>query len=555
MKTSSHVIAFGIAVFAVALLWATWSAATGAAQTPALSRPEQALINDLVLANRMLASEEFGFLDAFGHVSVRSRSNPSHYYIARSASPGIVTANDVIENGLDSKPVSGERNDQCQERFIDGEIYKARSDVKAIVYSHTPELAAFGVSSVPLLQNIGLPIIPRSGDNTMPIFDIRAFNNGRSGMVSTPALGHSLSVSLGDRPAILLLGHGAVIAGPSIYNLITNAYSLRRAAQIQQQLIAMGGQWDSNPMRVAPNATALGASALPVVPTGTGGGSGLGDRAWEYWKQIVTPQITSPNNLPRADNAVPHAAAPDQALIDDLVYANRILSHRVLGILDALGHVSVRNSRNPNHYFISRYVSAAFVTASDIIENDLDSNPVAGLRSDQYQEVYMHGEIYKARPDVMAILHAHTQEIVPFTASSVTLRPVIYEGTFIGKGLPIHDIRKFDLRETLIRTRELGRSVAIVLADRPAVLLKGHGFALTDPSLHGLVVRAYQLRLNAKIQQEAIALGGKVTYLDQPEEAPLAVQAAVPPGSDSGAGGDRTWEYAWNYWKQLLAAK
>ncbi len=537
MKRPSRLLAFCIATFAVALVWTTWSDQTMVAQSPARSRPEKALIDDLVLANRILASEESGFLDAFGSVRVRSRSNPSHYYMARSVSPGLVTANDIIESDLDGKPVSGEGSGLDEERFIHGEIYKARSDVMGVVHSHTLELAAFGVSSLPL----------RVGDNTVPIFDIRTFNNGRGGAIGTAALGRSLAQSLGNRNAILLRGDGAVVAAPSIYDLVGSANRLRTNAKLQQQLIALGGQWDSNPQRVAPNLPPPATAMRLMVPTGTGGGTGP-ERVWEYWKQVVTPLITGPNKLPRANHPAQQADGPDHALIDELVCANRILSHKELGILGAYGHVSVRNPRNPNHYFISRYVSAAFVTADDIIENDLDSKPVAGPRTDQYQEIYMHGEIYKARPDVMAIVHAHTQEVVAFTGSSVTLRPVINGGTFIGEGLPMHDIRKFDPREILINTPELGHSVATVLANKPAVLLKGHGFALTGSSLHDVVVRAYQLRMNAKIQQEAIALGGRVTYLDQSKESPSSVQPAVPRVSGSDVPDDR----AWKYWKQLV---
>jgi ribulose-5-phosphate 4-epimerase/fuculose-1-phosphate aldolase len=539
LETVSRLMAFSIAIFAVVAVWITWPYPTMVAQSQSPSRPEGALVNELVLANRMLASEESGFLDAFGSVSVRSRSNPSHFYMAHSASPGLVTANDIIESDLDSKPVSGEESGLDEERFIHGEIYKARSDVMAVVHSHTLELAAFGVSSVPL----------RVGDNTVPIFDIRTFNNGRGGTISTPALGRSMAQSLGNRNAILLRGGGTVVVASSIYDLVGSANRLRANAKLQQQLIALGGQWDSNPQRVAPNLSPPATAMRLMVPTGTGGGTGP-ERVWEYWKQVVTPLLTGPNQLPRANRATPQADDPHHAIIDELACANRILSHKELGILGAYGHVSVRNPRNPNHYFISRYVSAAFVTADDIIENDLDSKPIAGSRTDQYQEIYMHGEIYKARPDVMAIVHAHTQEVVAFTESSVTLRPVINRGMFIGERLPIHDIRKFDPREILINTPELGRSVATVLANQPAVLLKGHGFALTGSSLHDVVVRAYQLRMNAKIQQQAIALGGTVTYLDQSEEAP-SVQPAVPRVSGSDVRDDRAWEY----WKQLSVAK
>jgi len=507
-------------------LWRNSPADTAAAQTP--SRPEQGLIDDLVLANRMLASQELGFVDAYGHVSVRSRNNPSHFLISRYVSPGIVTAGDIIENDLDSNPIGGARSDQYQERFLHGEIYKARPDVMAIVHSHTPELVAFSVSSVPL----------RNGDSVVPIFDIRKVNDGRSGIITTPALGQSFAKSLGGSPAILLLGHGAVVVGPSIYNAVSSAGSLRTAARIQQQLISMGGSWDSNPRRVTapPNTPQRAAAPQPaaaVVPTGAGGGAG-GDRGWEYWKQLVTPDIAGPDRIPRTGPAAPPAASTE---VGDLVLANRMLASRELGILDAFGHVSVRSAANPGHYFISRFVSAGVVKASDIIENDLDSKPVAGPRSDEYQEVYIHGEIYKARPDVMAVLHAHTPEILAFTESSVALRPVVNGGTFVGGGLPLHDIRKFDLRETLIRTPALGRSVAMVLGSRPGVLLRGHGIALTDASLRGLVVRAYNLRMNARIEQQAIALGGKVTYLDDPQDAP------APAGA---------YNRGWEYWKQIV---
>ena len=276
----------------------------------------------------------------------------------------------------------------------------------SIVHSHTPELVAFGVSSVRL----------RSGDEEVPVYDIRKFNNGRSGILDTPALARSMAQTLGKNNAVLLLGHGAVITGSSVLNVVSSSNSLRSAAQLQQQLILMGGSFDANPRRVAPNAPPAPPRAA-VVPTGTGGGAG-GDRAWEYWKQLVTPLITGPNKLPRADTSRA-GTSPDQETINNLVIANRLLASSELGILGPTGHVSVRSPRNPNHYFISRYVSAGVVKASDIIENDLDSKPVAGPRSDEYQEVYMHGEIFKARPDVMAVLHSHTQELVAFTDSSV----------------------------------------------------------------------------------------------------------------------------------------
>ena len=153
----------------------------------------------------------------------------------------------------------------------------------------------------------------------------------------------------------------------------------------------------------------------------------------------------------------------------------------------------------------------------------------------------MHGEIYKARPDVMAVLHSHTAEFVAFADSSVALRPVVNGGVFIGDGFPMHDIRKFDPRESIIRTPELGRTVASALGKKPAVLLKGHGIALTGSSLQDLVSRAYNLSLNAMIQQQAIALGGKITYLDEQPPAAAAASAPANGGYNSGISARKWW--------------
>ncbi len=514
------------------------------AQSPA--HPEQALVEELVLANRMLASGELAVLDAFGHVSVRSRTNPDHFYISRYVSPGIVAMGDIIENDLDSKPVAGPRSDEYQEVYIHGEIYKARPDVMAVMHSHTPELVAFSVSSVPL----------RTGDTPVPIWDSRKFNNGRSSGVNNPASGKAVAETLGSNGAVLLLGHGVVVASGSIYNLVSSANGLRSTARLHQTMIAMGGSWDPNPRRATVQAATPPPAPTPAepAPSGTGGGRG-GDRAWEYWKQLVLRETGG--SVPATTPPGPAApASPGDAIKQDLALASRMLASPELGILDAFGHVSVRNPNDPSHYFIPRYVSAGVVTAADIIENDLDSKAVGAPRNDQFQEIYMHGEIYKARPDVMAVLHAHTPEIVAFTQSSVKLRPVMNGGTFIGDGLPMFDIRKFDPRETIITSPALGRGVAEVMGSKPAVLLTGHGVALTDISLYALISRAYNLRMNAKIQQQAIALRGQISYLDgQPaaQTGPVVQQAPLVPTGDGGGptGSDRAWEY----WKRIISLK
>ncbi len=230
--------------------------------------------------------------------------------------------------------------------------------------------------------------------------------------------------------------------------------------------------------------------------------------------------------------------AANRPIVQELVLANRILSNE--GVVDAYGHVSVRDDRNPNHYFLARHVAAGLVTAADIIEYDLDTNPVGGARSDGYSERFIHGEIYKARPDVMAIVHFHAAEVIPFGVSNVPLRPVFHMAAFLGEGVPVFEIRESGgVTDMLIRTPALGHALAQTLADKPAALMRGHGAVVTGGSLHVVVGRAYYMKMNAKIQQDAILLsGGKVTYLE-PDE---AKKAAPQDG----------FERAWDLWKQKI---
>jgi ribulose-5-phosphate 4-epimerase/fuculose-1-phosphate aldolase len=249
----------------------------------------------------------------------------------------------------------------------------------------------------------------------------------------------------------------------------------------------------------------------------------------------------------------PAANAPARkALIDDLVLANRILASRELSFLDPFGHVSVRDPADPNHYYMARWVSAGMVTADDIIEYDLDSNPVDPSRKDNFNERFIHGEIYKARPDVMAVVHSHTPELVTFSISSIPLRPVFNGGVFIGDGLPNFDIRKFNSGNTgIVSNPELGRELAKELGAKPAILMYAHGAVTVDSSLINLVTRADYLRQNAQIQLAAIQLGGTVDYVKVPNRTP-AVRTGprrVNPQENTGANGSYR---AWEYWKQQL---
>jgi len=227
-----------------------------------------------------------------------------------------------------------------------------------------------------------------------------------------------------------------------------------------------------------------------------------------------------------------------RTLIQELVIANHILANE--GVVDAYGHVSVRDDRNPQHYLLARHMAAGLVTAADIVEYDLDSKPLNGDASGGYTERFIHGEIYKARPDVMAIVHCHAPDLIPFGASTVPLLPVSHMAGFLGEGVPVFEIRNpGGMTDMLIRNPELGHALAQTLGNKPAALMRGHGAAVVALSLHIVVGRAYYMNLNARLQAQAIALGGKVTYLD-PEE---AKKASAQDG----------FERAWEYWKHKVS--
>jgi ribulose-5-phosphate 4-epimerase/fuculose-1-phosphate aldolase len=157
--------------------------------------------------------------------------------------------------------------------------------------------------------------------------------------------------------------------------------------------------------------------------------------------------------------------------------------------------------------------------AEDIMEFDLDSNPVRGRGRPLYTERFIHGEIYKARPDVVAIVHTHAPALIPFGISKVPLKPVYHRSAFIAAGVPVFEIReRAGMTDMLIRDQAFGRALADALGNHPAALMRGHGAVVVGPSLQRVVGRSIFLPLNATLQMQAAALGGPITYLD-PEEA------------------------------------
>ncbi len=197
---------------------------------------------------------------------------------------------------------------------------------------------------------------------------------------------------------------------------------------------------------------------------------------------------------------------PLERLLHDLVIANRILAHE--GVLDAYGHVSVRNPLRPDHFFLSRSRSPELVTREDIMEFDYAGNPTPGDTRPPYLERFIHGGIYEARPDIHAVVHSHADEVLPFTIANRVLQPVIHTASDIGSRVSVWDIRdKFGDTNMLVVNPEQGRDLAQCLGPDRVVLMRGHGFAAGAPSLFQVVKTAVYLPLNARTLKEGLQLG------------------------------------------------
>lgn len=233
------------------------------------------------------------------------------------------------------------------------------------------------------------------------------------------------------------------------------------------------------------------------------------------------------------------AAEAPVATIDDLVMANRILAHE--GVVDGFGHVSARDPQNSNHYWLARSMAPALVTAADIQTYDLDGGALDPNARPSYIERFIHGAIYKARPDVMAVVHAHTAAVIPFSVSAVRLQPVYHMGAFLGAGVPVFEIRAAAGAATdmLVNTPALGDAVARTLGSANVALMRGHGLVAVASSVPEAVFRAYYTGQNAELQAQALRLGAP-TYLNA-EEARRMTQ------TQSGLVAR-----AWDLWKRAL---
>lgn len=214
------------------------------------------------------------------------------------------------------------------------------------------------------------------------------------------------------------------------------------------------------------------------------------------------------------------ASTSDANLVDDLVAANRILFDQ--GVVDGFGHVSVRSSRNRERFLLARSMAPGLVTVDDIMEFDQDAQPVEPRGRTVYLERFIHSEIYKARPDVNAVVHSHSPAVIPFGVTDVPLRPVFHISGFLGAGAAVFEIRDVagTATDLLVRDAALGASLAKTLADNPVALMRGHGSVAVGISLQQAVFRAIYTEINARLQADAMRLGS-ITFLT-PEEAACA---------------------------------
>ena len=226
--------------------------------------------------------------------------------------------------------------------------------------------------------------------------------------------------------------------------------------------------------------------------------------------------------------------------LDDLVAAYRILAQ--YGVIDAYGHVSIRSPSNPQRYLIARSLAPEVVQVEDLMEYDLDSNALDARGRESVRERFINGEVYKARPDVMAVVHNHSPSVIPFSVTGVPMRPIYHMASFIGDGVPNFEIRDVEKgTDLLVKTPKLGAALARTLGKSPASLMRGHGAVVVGENVARAVGRSIYLEQSAQLQMQAMALSDKITYLDDAE-----VKASVPV---------QDYKRAWPLWREKALSR
>lgn len=236
------------------------------------------------------------------------------------------------------------------------------------------------------------------------------------------------------------------------------------------------------------------------------------------------------------------AGPADPGVIEDLVAANHVLADQ--GVVDGFGHVSVRHPSDPNRFLMSRSLAPALVKAEDIMEYDLDGNAIDPRGRAVFLERFIHGEIYKARPDVNSVVHSHSPAVIPFGITRTPMRAMYHIAAFLAEGVPVFEIREAGgMTDMLVRNGPLGKALADALGSKAVALMRGHGDVVVGPAIPLTVFRAVYTEVNARVQAQAIAIGGPITYLE-PEEGEKANKVL-----------DQIHLRAWDLWKRTAAEK
>jgi ribulose-5-phosphate 4-epimerase/fuculose-1-phosphate aldolase len=213
-------------------------------------------------------------------------------------------------------------------------------------------------------------------------------------------------------------------------------------------------------------------------------------------------------------------ADTDESRIDDLITAYRICVNE--GVLDSFGHISVRSVKNPNHFYMPRAMTPSLVTRADVVELDMDANPVVPGSPRTNGERFIHSEIYKSRSDVQSVIHSHTMVVIPFSIAGVPLRPVVAQAGFLPLETPVFDSREAygpaaKERGMLVTSAALGAALAKKLSDSPVVLMRGHGMVVVADSVKRVTVQAAYTRTDAIVQQAAMELNKSIISMDAKE--------------------------------------
>ena len=219
---------------------------------------------------------------------------------------------------------------------------------------------------------------------------------------------------------------------------------------------------------------------------------------------------------PMADPTSGGPVAPE--LLADLAAASRILAAQ--GVVDGFGHVSMRHPGHAQRFLMSRSLAPALVTADDLLEYDLDSRPCDARGRNSFLERFIHSEIYRARPDVMSVVHSHSPSVVPFGLVRIKLQAMFHNAAFLAEGVPVFDIRdQFGATDMLVSDADKGQALAESLGPKHVALMRAHGSVACGPSLQTAVFRAVYTEVNARIQHWATALaaGEPLAALDEEE--------------------------------------